>query len=92
MKQVNIVIPSVFIRFTAGKSICPVNATTVRDSLMELVNRHPDLRSQLLADDGQLLAHLQVFVNEDNIRDRDGVETELRDRDEVLIIPALAGG
>jgi len=92
MNRVNVIVPSVFVRFTDGKSVCSVNAETVRDALMQLVNEHPDLKPQLLDENNRLLAYLQVFVNEDNIRDLNDLETELHDRDEVLIIPALAGG
>lgn len=92
MNRVNVIVPSVFVRFTDGKSVCSVNAETVSEALMHVVNEHPNLKPQLLDENNRLLAYLQVFVNEDNIRDLHHLETKLHNRDEVLIIPALAGG
>ncbi len=66
--------------------------TTVGDLFSAIVDRYPNLREQLLDDDGELLSFVNVFVNSENTRDLDGNQTRLQERDEVFLVPAMAGG
>jgi molybdopterin converting factor small subunit len=53
---------------------------------------HPKIYGSWCDGDGQLRSSLPVFVNGEHIRYKDGMETELRDGDEVYIVPLIAGG
>jgi molybdopterin converting factor small subunit len=88
----NISIPTPLRIFADGESRAAVSAQTVGDALGELSARFPRLASQLLAPDGNLRRFVNVFVNADNIRDLDGLTTHVAERDEVTIIPSIAGG
>jgi molybdopterin converting factor small subunit len=64
---------------------------TVADVLEDLVARHPGLEPQLLAD-GELAPFVNVFVGGEDIRTLDGTETEVRNGDSLILLPAMAGG
>jgi molybdopterin converting factor small subunit len=64
---------------------------TVADVLDDLVERHPALGPQLLAD-GELAPFVNVFVGGEDIRTLDGTETPVRNGDSLILLPAMAGG
>jgi sulfur-carrier protein len=64
---------------------------TVADVLEDLVSRHPALAPQLL-DDGELAPFVNVFVDGEDIRTLDGTETPVRNGDNLILLPAMAGG
>ena len=57
-----------------------------------LVERFPALRGQLLTDDGDLNRFVNVYVNGQDVRYLDGLGTKVEPRDEVRLLPAMAGG
>ena len=65
--------------------------TTVADVLDDLVDRFPALGSQLL-EDGELASYVNVYVDGEDIRTRDGVSTPVRDGEQLILLPAMAGG
>ena len=69
-----------------------MSATTVREALLNLDAQHPGLKQELLDEADQVKSHMQIFVNDWNIRYGDGLDTELKDSDEIWILPAMAGG
>ena len=60
--------------------------------LVELEERYPDLYSGVCDETGAVRRHINLFVNADHIRDRDGLDTSLVQGDEVMILPAVSGG
>lgn len=90
--MIEVHIPTVFRAHTDGHRIVELDAGTVGQLLEKLTEKHPDLRNHLFGDDGEMLSFLNVFVNDDNIRDLAGNATELTNRDEVILVPAMAGG
>ncbi len=89
---VKIVIPSLLTRFTNGKDACDVAASSVDDAMTVLVSLYPELGHHLFNEAGTLRGYLQLFKNDDNIRELQGVQTSLQDGDELTLIAALAGG
>jgi len=92
MNPIDVIIPSIFTPHTGGESVCQVDAMTVGEAIERLLVVHPKLAPVLMDDEHKPLGYLQIFVNEDNIRDLAGLATRLQPRDELLIIPAIAGG
>ena len=88
----HVIIPTSLRKYTDGQSSISVQGDRVGDALEQLVATHPDLRPQLFDDSGELVSFLNVFVNDENIRDLDNTETALSPRDEILLVPAIAGG
>ena len=84
-------VPSALRTFTAGAADVEVTATTVRDALAELDRRHPGISAKLL-DNGAVKPFIRIFVGADDIGSLSGLETKLGERDEVAIVPAIAGG
>jgi len=64
---------------------------SVREVLDDLVERHPALGPQLLAD-GELAPFVNVFVGGEDIRTLDGTDTPVRNGDSLILLPAMAGG
>ena len=67
-------------------------APSVRAVLDELERRHPSLYRGICDDTGAVRRHVNVFVNKDHMRDRDGLDTALVPGDEIIILPAVSGG
>jgi molybdopterin converting factor small subunit len=84
-------VPSALRSFTGGVSDVEVTATTVRDALAELDRRHPGIAARVL-DQGAVKPFIRIFVGPDDIGGLSGLETKLGERDEVAIVPAIAGG
>ena len=76
---------------TAQVADVEVAATTVRDALVELDRRHPGISAKLL-DNGAVKPFIRIFVGPDDIGGLAGLETKLSERDEIAIVPAIAGG
>lgn len=69
-----------------------VPAATARELVAELERRHPGLAAYLVEDDGSLRKHVNLFIDEDPLRDRVGLSDELQDDTVVHVIQALSGG
>lgn len=78
--------------YCAGASQIPVSAPTVRAALAELERSQQALYRNLCDETGRVRQHLNVFVNADNMRDLNGVDTPLTPGDVVAILPAVSGG
>lgn len=85
-------IPAALRDFTSGKTSVDVDAATVSDALDRIVAAHPALKRHLYTEAGELRDYVNVFVNENEIRTLDGVETKIGAGDVLFIVPSIAGG
>lgn len=85
-------IPQVLRASVGGAKTIDVDGATVGELLDGLVARHPSIRGQLLTEGGELNRFVNVFVNGQDVRYLDGLTTAVADRDEVRLLPAMAGG
>ena len=85
-------IPSSLRRYTAGQSKAQVSGGTINDVLEDLERQYPGVKSRLCDDSGQIKRYVNVFVNDEEIRALQGGQTPVADKDEVSIVPAMAGG
>jgi len=76
----------------AGAAELAVPATDLRALLAELEQRHPALYRSICDETGAVRRHINLFVNNDHMRDRNGLDTTLDSGDEVFILPAVSGG
>ena len=67
-------------------------ADTLRELVAGLDADYPGLRERLCEDDGELRRFVNVFVNGEDVRYLDGLDSAIADGDEVSIVPAVAGG
>ncbi len=84
-------VPSALRSFTGGASDIDVAASTVGDALAELDRRHPGFAAKVLVN-GAVKPFIRIFVGPDDIGGLSGLETRIGERDEVSIVPAIAGG
>ena len=87
----NIKIPTPLRAFTGGNAEIKVSGETVGAALTDLVTQHPDLRPHLY-NGGELRNFVNVFIGEEDIRYRDGLDTTLEPGGNLRIIPSIAGG
>lgn len=79
----------------AGADVVAVDVSegaTVDDALAALLERHPDLESRVLDDEGELREHLNVLRNGQSVRAGEGLATELEAGDELALFPPVSGG
>jgi sulfur-carrier protein len=85
-------IPPVLRPKTGGQSELPLDGATVGEVLEALAGAHPDTRPQLFSADGELNRYVNVYLNDEDVRVLDGLETAVAGSDTVVILPAMAGG
>jgi molybdopterin synthase sulfur carrier subunit len=85
-------IPTVLRSVMGGDASVSVEGATIGEVLDRLTARHPDVKSQLLNDDGTLHRFLNVYVNDDDVRYLGGVNAPVENGDEITLLPAVAGG
>ena len=84
-------IPPTLREQTGGEREVVAEGGTVRDLLDDLMARFPALRSQLV-EEGELASFVNVYVEGEDVRTLDGVETEVGPGSTVILLPAMAGG
>ena len=89
---VRIRVPGPLRRLCGGESEVTVDGDTVSAALTSLDERYPGFHDRLYDADGKLRQFINIYVNDSDIRFSDGLETAVGDRDEVSIVPAVAGG
>ena len=90
--SVQVYIPTPFRRATNNKDRVTIEADDVRMLLDELESHYGGLRGLVRDEQGEVHAHVNIYVNSEGIEALQGLATTLEDGDEVSIIPALAGG
>ncbi len=84
-------IPTPLRVYTGGSAEVKVNGETVGAALADLVSQYPELRQHLYNGEA-LRSFVNIFIGEEDIRYRDGLETPLEPSDNLRIIPSIAGG
>ncbi|WP_309492465.1 ubiquitin-like small modifier protein 1 [Candidatus Hecatella orcuttiae] len=93
MGKVKISFPSVFTALTRGEREVEVSASSLREALSQLVERYGEkFKDRVFDQAGNLRRLLNIYVNGKNIRHLQGLETALKDGDEVSVLPAVSGG
>jgi molybdopterin synthase sulfur carrier subunit len=85
-------IPTPLRRFTGGAEEVSAGGATVAAIVEDLEHNHPGLKERLCDEAGKVRRFVNIFVNGDDIRFLNNLETAVKDGDEVSIVPAIAGG
>ena len=85
-------IPTVLRPQVGGNKEVELAGTTVGEVVDALTSAYPGLKSQLLTEKGELNRFVNVYVNGQDVRYLDGLATTVSERDEVRLLPAMAGG
>ncbi len=90
--QVRVRIPTPLRRFTGGKDEVSAEGESVRSVIEDLERRHPGFKERLLDDKGELRRFVNIYLNGDDIRFLDQLNSQVKDGDDISIVPAIAGG
>jgi MoaD family protein len=87
-------IPGPLREFTNGARLVTIasGAATAGEALERLWAEHPGVRDRVLTEQGEVRQHVNVFVGVESIRFTGGLNTPVRDGDEISIVPAVSGG
>lgn len=85
-------IPTPLRQYAGKQAAVEVKGGTVAEALNSLVSQHPDLRRHLYTDDGKLRAFVNVYLNDEDIRYLQKEATQVKESDNISIVPSIAGG
>ena len=88
---VKVQIPTPMRQHTEGKNVVEVSGETVKAVLDDLAAKFPGVSGRIF-DQGQVRRFINLYVNNEDIRYLDSLNTPVKDGDELAIIPAVAGG
>ena len=89
---VTVRIPTPLRSFTGGNSEVEVDGASVSEAIENLESKCPGIRAKLYDESGSIRKFLNVYLNDEDIRFMDSVDTEVRDGDSISLVPAIAGG
>jgi len=84
-------IPTILRTYTDGEKSVTGEGANLSALIDDLEGSHPGIKDRLL-DDGDLRRFVNVYVNDEDVRFIGGLEAELKDGDQVVVLPAVAGG
>lgn len=90
--SVQVRVPTPLRRFTGGAEQVNADGASIAALVNDIEQNHPGIKERICDDQGNIRRFVNIFVNGDDIRFLDNIETALKDGDEVSIVPAIAGG
>ena len=90
--SIKVRIPTPLQKLTKNQSEVACAAANIDEVIAQLEKQFPGIKERLCDPDGKLRRFINVYVNEEDIRFLNGTETQLKDGDDISIIPAIAGG
>jgi sulfur-carrier protein len=88
--KVRIAVP--FRSFTNSESIIDVAGNNVTEAIENLLSQYPELKKKMCNEQGSLLKSLNFYINKEDIRYLDNLESVVRDGDEIMVLSAATGG
>lgn len=85
-------IPTPLRKLTNGSDEVTAAGKNVAEIIEDLEKNYPGLKERICEGDGKLRRFVNIYLNDEDIRFKNNLETELKDSDELSIIPAIAGG
>ena len=85
-------IPPVLRQSVGGAKEVGAGGASVGEVLRAVADEHPDTSGQLFAGDGGLNRYVNVYLNDEDVRVLDGLDTPVGESDTLVILPAMAGG
>jgi molybdopterin synthase sulfur carrier subunit len=77
---------------TNGEEVVSASGNSVLEIIEDIEKKYPGVKDRICEADGRVRRFVNIFVNEEDIRFLDNLQTAISDKDEVSIIPAIAGG
>lgn len=92
MAETTVIIPAPLREFTDGESEVTANGETVSDVIEDLEDQFPGIKERLTNDEGELREFLNIYMDDEDIRFKESLATEIEENVDLSIIPAIAGG
>ncbi|MDQ2754510.1 MAG: MoaD/ThiS family protein [Actinomycetota bacterium] len=89
---VDVRLPNILRPAASGNATVQAEGSTVGEVFDDLVRQHPALRDQLLTPEGAPHRHLNIFLNDDDIRYLGKMDAKVAEQDTLTLMPAVAGG
>ncbi|WP_288392429.1 MoaD/ThiS family protein [uncultured Herbaspirillum sp.] len=89
--QIVVTIPTILRPLTGNQKLVTASGRTLAELIDNLDQHYPGIKKRLVAE-GQAHSFVNIYVNDDDVRFADNIDTVLRDGDSVTILPAVAGG
>ena len=90
--SIEVQVPQILRKHTGGAKTLKASGRTVREVLEDLDRQHPGLRERILEDGDRLHRFVNIYVNDEDVRFIQALDTPLKDGDVLSILPAVAGG
>ncbi len=85
-------IPTPLRKLTNNKDEVEGTGKNIKELIDDVERQYPGLKERICEDDGKIRRFVNIYVNDEDIRFKNSIDTELKDGDEISIIPAIAGG
>jgi MoaD family protein len=85
-------IPTILRTHTGGNKTVEGNGATLAALVDDIDSKHPGLKNRLVTEEGKLHRFVNVYVNDEDVRFLGGLEAPVSDGDQVVVLPAVAGG
>ena len=85
-------LPNIMSFYTDKQSQFEISGATALEAVKNAAEKYPALKTHVFDSKDNLRGHIHLFVNDISIRDLNGLETEVGEKDVVRILPAAAGG
>ena len=89
---IDVRIPPILRTYTEGEKAVTAQGESIGALIDDLESNHPGIKGRLLDDQGDLRRFVNVYVNDEDVRFIGGLEAEVSDGDQVVVLPAVAGG
>ena len=88
---VEVRIPTILRTYTGGEKAVSADGSTLAEVVESLESNHPGIKERLV-ENGDLRRFINIYVNDEDVRFIGGLDAELSDGDQVVVLPAVAGG
>ena len=90
--SVNVRVPMPLRKLTNGEDVVVINGSTIGECLSTLEDTYPGFKERLMSEDGGIRHFINLYVNGEDVRFLNGLDTAVKQGDEISIVPAVAGG
>ena len=90
--EISVRIPTPLRRLTNGQDKATLTSTNIKNMVDDLEENFPGMKKRLCDDEGNLRNFVNVYINGEDLRFLNGIDTALKNGDEISLVPAVAGG
>jgi molybdopterin synthase sulfur carrier subunit len=92
MMAIKVKIPTPLRSLTSNKDLVEISASSIKEVIDHLEQDFPGMKERICEEDGTIRRFVNIYVNGEDVRFLDELNTKLTDNDEISIVPAVAGG